>query len=94
MDFVFVMIIPNLIDSKTQKSLTVMLTLPANHVYDRKCVRAHTKTKGKCKRVCVLKTRTKSNNTHNTSMTFHSTITATSCRTELALTYLPNLSSL
>ena len=51
-----------------------------------------TQTKGKCKKVCV-QVYTKPN-THNTSLTFYSTITATSCRTELALTYLPNLSSL
>ena len=71
--------------SKTQKSLTLMLSLPAKN----STVFAHTKRKENRKTCVHAKP-----NTHNTSLTFYLTITATSYRTELALTYLPNLSSL
>ena len=70
------------------------LCLPCQENTQRS-VRSVHKRKGNAKKVCecCACTHTKPN-THNTSLTFYLTITATSCRTELALTYLPNLSSL
>ena len=70
------------------------LCLPCQENTQRSVRSAH-KRKGNAKKcVCVYVQAHTKPNTHNTSLTFYLTITATSCRTELALTYLPNLSSL
>ena len=68
------------------------LCLPCQENTQRSVRSAH-KRKGNAKKCVKVHAHTKPN-THNTSLTFYFTITATSCRTELALTYLPNLSSL
>ena len=74
-----------------KKSLT-LICLPCQENTQRNVFVLHTNEREMQKSVCV-QAHTKPN-THNTSLTFYLTITATSCRTELALTYLPNLSSL
>ena len=81
------MILPTLMYLKTQKSLTLRLSLAASRI--QQYIRVQ-KKKGKHRKHVVFDAR-KIEYTHNISLTFYSTITATSYRTELALTYQPDL---